>query len=110
MMKRGTNLLGAAAGALLATAGILAGCNAVVGIDEPPPPGSVWETRGPRAKEDLDIRVRSAAERYEQGSSGCLTCHFGIENDHGKANLKIGCTDCHGGDGAATDKAKAHVA
>ena len=41
------------------------------------------------------------------GDPGCLSCHQGIEEIHPwKA---ISCTGCHGGDGNATVKEKAHV-
>ncbi|MBK8177827.1 MAG: hypothetical protein IPK67_02780 [Planctomycetes bacterium] len=38
----------------------------------------------------------------------CLDCHAGIEEMHPKAPLS--CTACHGGDGSATSKERAHVA
>lgn len=38
----------------------------------------------------------------------CLTCHFGIEDMHPWEELS--CTTCHGGDGTAETKEKAHVA
>ncbi len=40
-------------------------------------------------------------------SSGCIQCHAGIEEIH--PGYKLTCVDCHGGDGAATEKDKAHV-
>ncbi len=39
---------------------------------------------------------------------GCLGCHDGIEEMH--PGFPLSCTDCHGGDGAATKKGLAHVA
>ena len=39
---------------------------------------------------------------------GCLTCHEGIEEMH--PGFALSCTDCHGGDPAATVKSLAHVA
>jgi hypothetical protein len=31
-------------------------------------------------------------------SEGCLSCHVGIEPMHASSAVKLGCTDCHGGD------------
>lgn len=45
--------------------------------------------------------VRSASNQ------GCIACHEGIESMHPEGDL--GCTDCHGGDGAAAAKNEAHV-
>ncbi|MCC7168916.1 MAG: hypothetical protein IT459_00595 [Planctomycetes bacterium] len=42
-----------------------------------------------------------------QEQDNCLTCHFGIEEMHPGQRLR--CTDCHGGDGRAETKDKAHV-
>ncbi|MFL6247522.1 MAG: hypothetical protein ACJ74H_15960, partial [Thermoanaerobaculia bacterium] len=43
-------------------------------------------------------------------SAGCLSCHAGIEPMHASAAVKLACTDCHGGNGAALTKQQAHVA
>ncbi len=40
--------------------------------------------------------------------AGCRDCHAGIEEMHPWKALS--CVDCHGGDGAAVDAARAHVA
>lgn len=110
-MNRGSKLRGGAVAAVLLLAvPLLAGCHAQVGDDGgAPPPGSVWDGPAGTSGHDLDSRVRRAAAEYDAKSRGCLTCHEGIESDHGKANLRIGCVDCHGGDGAATEKDRAHV-
>jgi LVIVD repeat len=42
-------------------------------------------------------------------STGCLTCHQGIEPMHTSGAVRLGCTDCHGGNAAATTKEQAHV-
>ncbi|MDZ7345099.1 MAG: NapC/NirT family cytochrome c [candidate division KSB1 bacterium] len=44
-------------------------------------------------------------------SRGCLQCHRGIESMHSDGDHEIGitCVDCHGGNGAATTKERAHV-
>jgi len=41
------------------------------------------------------LRQTPAAE--EAKSRGCLTCHHGIEPMHASSAVKLGCTDCHGG-------------
>ncbi len=39
----------------------------------------------------------------------CLTCHEGIEEVSRSHPLKLGCTSCHGGNGASEDKNEAHA-
>ena len=41
------------------------------------------------------------------GSDGCLVCHIGIEDMH--PGFPLSCVDCHGGNGDAREKARAHV-
>lgn len=53
--------------------------------------GPVWSLQGP---------VQGVQDE-------CLRCHDGIESMHPSAAL--GCTDCHGGNGAAEGKLEAHV-
>lgn len=43
-----------------------------------------------------DLMLQSQAEA-EQKSDGCLSCHTGIEPMHASPAVKLGCTDCHGG-------------
>jgi hypothetical protein len=57
---------------------------------------------------DLKLMEQTAAEAYAK-SAGCMACHKGVGDPHGKDTLRIGCTDCHGGDASCTDKNKAHV-
>ena len=33
----------------------------------------------------------------DQKSAGCLSCHQGVEPMHESQSVKLGCTDCHGG-------------
>jgi len=42
-------------------------------------------------------------------SSGCLHCHAGIEPMHASPAVKLGCTDCHGGNANTRVKEEAHV-
>src|SRR6478735_51017 len=43
-------------------------------------------------------------------SSSCMACHPGSHDPHFKETVRIGCTDCHGGNAQAGDKQGAHVA
>ena len=57
---------------------------------------------------NLELMKQSPAEAYAK-SVGCMGCHKGVGDPHGKDTLRIGCTDCHGGDASCGDKNKAHV-
>ncbi len=52
-----------------------------------------------------------AQEEAERKSAGCVAsgCHAGIEPMHESPAVRLGCTDCHGGDAAATLVEAAHV-
>jgi hypothetical protein len=95
--------------AALALAGCLAQPSGAP--DDAPPPGSVWDSRRDVTNAEVSAKLAQAAGEYDAKSQGCLAsgCHEGVEPDHPRSTVKIGCTDCHGGDGTATDKAKAHV-
>src|SRR5439155_21533876 len=41
-------------------------------------------------------------------SAGCITCHQNVGDPHGKPTLRLGCTDCHGGN-AGCVTTDAHV-
>src|SRR5947207_7583123 len=45
----------------------------------------------------------------DEKSRGCLACHKNIEPMHTSPAVRLGCTDCHGGNAAATTKDAAHV-
>lgn len=42
--------------------------------------------------------LRQTPEGEAAKSRSCLSCHHGIEPMHASAAVKLGCTDCHGGD------------
>ncbi|HVM95651.1 MAG TPA: hypothetical protein VMT89_04650, partial [Candidatus Acidoferrales bacterium] len=42
--------------------------------------------------------LRQTRAEADAKSSGCLTCHEGIEPMHASPQVKLGCVDCHGGD------------
>jgi len=48
-------------------------------------------------------------KRLARTSDGCLSCHKGIEDAHDpeRVSIKIGCTECHGGNAAASAPAGA---
>jgi hypothetical protein len=53
--------------------------------------------------------LRQTQAEADTKSAGCVTCHKAIEPMHASAAVKLGCTDCHGGDARATEKNRAHV-
>jgi len=54
------------------------------------------------------VRGQTLAEAGAK-STGCVTCHKNIEPMHQSAAVRLGCTDCHGGNATATKKEDAHV-
>jgi hypothetical protein len=57
----------------------------------------------------VELMKQTAAEAHAK-SAGCVACHEHTHDPHGKGTLRIGCTDCHGGDASQVTKALAHVA
>ena len=57
---------------------------------------------------NVELMKQTAADAYSK-SAGCMGCHKNVGDPHGKDTLRIGCTDCHGGDASAADKNKAHI-
>ncbi len=53
--------------------------------------------------------IRQTEQDVLLKSSGCLSCHNGIEKMHRSPAVKLGCTDCHGGDGQALTIKDGHV-
>jgi len=41
--------------------------------------------------------LRQTQAEADAKSAGCLSCHTGIEPMHAQEEVKLGCTDCHGG-------------
>jgi hypothetical protein len=76
------------------------------------PAGSVSAEVGPfpMPAELVGVNLlKQTAEQAQAKSSGCVHCHHQVHDPHGKDTLRLGCTDCHGGDGCATSKEEAHV-
>jgi hypothetical protein len=63
------------------------------------------QTREPAPPTLLRQPQAQAAEK----SRGCVSCHEGIEPMHASPAVKLGCTDCHGGNAVALTKEQAHV-
>ncbi len=53
------------------------------------------------AEHNRRLRRQTPAEA-ERKSRGCNSCHAGIEKMHASGAVKLGCTDCHGGDAGPT--------
>jgi hypothetical protein len=49
------------------------------------------------------------AEAAAAKSHSCVSCHVGVGDMHRSPNVRLGCTDCHGGNAAAFSKEAAHV-
>jgi hypothetical protein len=56
----------------------------------------------------VELLKQTEADAHRK-SAGCVACHQTVQDPHFKDTLRIGCTDCHGGDACATDKLAAHV-
>jgi hypothetical protein len=54
--------------------------------------------------------MKQTADEARAKSAGCVACHQNVGDPHGKPTLRIGCTDCHGGNAGCTTKDQAHVA
>src|SRR5580765_6253125 len=55
----------------------------------------------------VGTQARPPSGAAAPASDGCVKCHGGIEEIH--PGYPLTCVACHGGDGAATTKEKAHV-
>ncbi|HSQ54111.1 MAG TPA: hypothetical protein VLM40_00070 [Gemmata sp.] len=54
--------------------------------------------------------MKQTATETQAKSAGCIACHQNVGDPHGKKTLRLGCTDCHGGNANETSKDAAHVA
>src|SRR5947208_13950589 len=61
-----------------------------------------------RSTQDARLASQTRAQA-DTKSAGCLTCHKNIEPMHASPAVRLGCTDCHGGNASATTKEAAHV-
>jgi hypothetical protein len=75
----------------------------------PPPRGAPVPFPVPVELEGVDLS-RQTAEAAFAKSAGCLSCHRGQHEPHGKPEtVRLGCVDCHGGNPQAVDQQGAHV-
>ena len=74
--------------------------------DGPPHPAEVRLTVPPDSTDPADpfplppelvgveLMKQSDADK-DAKSRGCMACHTGTHDPHGKATVRLGCTDCH---------------
>ena len=62
----------------------------------------------PPEARDLDLSTQTEGMALAKSAS-CVACHAESHDPHFKDTVRIGCTDCHGGDAQAPDKLRAHV-
>src|SRR6516225_2732484 len=53
--------------------------------------------------------LKQTDAQAHQKSAGCMNCHQNVGDPHFKDTLRLGCTDCHGGDATTSEKLDAHV-
>ncbi len=53
--------------------------------------------------------IGQSQEEVTKKSTGCLSCHHGIESMHKNEAVKVGCVDCHGGNAEGTTLVAGHV-
>lgn len=53
--------------------------------------------------------LRQSAEEAAGKSLSCIACHTDVGHMHPVDSLKLGCTDCHGGNALCKEKQQAHV-
>ncbi|HJT36075.1 MAG TPA: hypothetical protein VJ783_28895 [Pirellulales bacterium] len=75
------------------------------------PPGELTEEPYPIPPElqGVDLMRQTPAEAAAK-SYGCVQCHEHVGDMHQTPTVRLGCTDCHGGNPTVVDKHKAHVA
>src|SRR5581483_11220924 len=77
------------------------------GADDRPQPQSSTDPDDPfpLPPELVGVKLleQTAADR-DRKSAGCVRCHQGVGDPHGKETVRLGCTDCHGGDATCADK------
>jgi hypothetical protein len=54
------------------------------------------------ASDEPSPLLRQTRGEADAKSTGCLSCHVGIEPMHETGTVKLGCIDCHGGDVAVS--------
>ena len=56
------------------------------------------------AQSQSSTLLTQSPEDADRKSAGCLSCHSGIDEPtmHPTRTVRLGCTDCHGGDASAS--------
>ena len=65
--------------------------------------------QSPAPRNPQSALMSQSQEEAQAKSSGCISCHGGIEKMHKTTAFHLACVDCHGGDGAALTQETAHV-
>ena len=78
-----------------------------------PPVPSLRATREepyptPPELREIDL-ANQTREMAQAKSTSCTACHAGSHDPHYKDTVRLGCTDCHGGDAQAASKELAHI-
>ena len=53
--------------------------------------------------------IQQTDQVKNQKSASCVVCHQNTGDPHFRDTIRLGCTDCHGGDATTGDKNKAHI-
>ncbi len=62
----------------------------------------------PAELREIDLSQQTAEEAWAK-SWGCVACHDGAHDPHAKSTVRLGCTDCHGGNANCQTKEQAHI-
>jgi hypothetical protein len=68
--------------------------------NDPFPMPPEWANVRLMEQSDDDVRAKSAS---------CAHCHQNSKDPHCKPTVRLGCTDCHGGDASCFEKEKSHI-
>jgi len=64
----------------------------------------------PMPPEFANVRLMEQTDAEVKAKSGsCVGCHQTVGDPHCKPTVRLGCTDCHGGDAGCDAKERAHV-
>jgi hypothetical protein len=71
-------------------------------------PAAVEAYPVPPEMRGIDLSSQTA-EMAGAKSASCVACHANSHDPHFKETVRLGCTDCHGGDAQAANKDLAHI-
>src|SRR5262245_9369205 len=101
--RRGTYAFLAVMGALILSSGPLS-----AGDKYPPQTRGIDPFPLPKDHPTADDLHRQTEDDVHAKSWGCVACHTGVGDMHDTKTVKLGCTDCHGGNADCTVKESAH--